>query len=156
MPAFEIQERVPRPAFAIRLHTTVEEIPATMAVALPEAWEAAEALGLDPDGPPYARYLSDLGETTRDLDYEAGIQLPEPAPAAHGRAVPVELPGGPVAVAWHIGPYDTLGQTYAALMLWIGNQGRTVAGPMWEVYWTDPESEPDPARWRTEVIVPVA
>jgi effector-binding domain-containing protein len=55
-----------------------------------------------------------------------------------------------------VGPYDTLGETYAALMRWIGEQGRVVAGPMWEVYWTDPGTEPDPARWRTEVIIPVA
>lgn len=58
-------------------------------------------------------------------------------------------------MAWHVGPYDTLAETYAALMGWIGEQGRTVAGPMWEVYWTDPGTEPDPARWRTEVIIPV-
>ena len=156
MPAFEIQEREPKPAFAIRLHTTVEEIPATLAVALGEAWHAAEATGRTPDGPPYTRYLSDLSEAGAVLDYEAGVPLPSPAPAGQGRAVPVELPGGTVAVAWHVGPYETLGETYGALMRWIGEQGRTVAGPMWEVYWTDPGTEPDPALWRTEVVIPIA
>ncbi len=153
MPAYEIQERTPRPALAIRLHTSVADIPSTLAVALPEVWHAAEAMGLVPDGPPFTRYLSMPGDA---LDYEAGVPLPIAASAGRGRAVPVELPGGTVAVAWHVGPYETLAETYDALMRWIGEQGRAVAGPMWEVYWSDPAAEPDPSRWRTEVIVPVA
>ena len=28
-------------------------------------------------------------------------------------------------------------------------------GPMWEIYWSDPEAEPDPATWRTEILVPI-
>ncbi len=155
MPPFEIQERQPQPAFAIHLHTPVEGIPASLGVALGEAWEAAEAGGLAPDGPPYTRYLGGFGEPGADVDYEAGVPLLEPATMGHGRAQPAELPGGAVAVAWHVGPYDTLGETYDALVRWIGEQGRAAAGPMWEVYWTDPGSEPDPARWRTEVIIPV-
>jgi effector-binding domain-containing protein len=156
MPAFELQERVARPVLAIRLHSTVDEVPAILAVALPEVWHAAEASGQAPDGPPFARYLSELSDASRDLEYEAGIPLPSPAGAPQGRAIPEELPAGRVAVAWHVGPYETLGETYGALARWIGDQGLTVAGPMWEVYWTDPGTEPDPARWRTEVVIPVA
>lgn len=156
MPPFEIQERAPRPALAIPLHSRLTEIPATLGVALAEVWHAAEAAGRTPEGPPYTRYLSEPDEAAGELDYEAGVMLGEPAPVGHGRALPAELPGGTLAVAWHVGPYDTIAETYGALMGWIGEQGRRPAGPMWEVYWTDPESEPDPARWRTEVIVPVA
>jgi len=156
MPPFEIQEREPRPAFAIRLRSTIEEIPDALSVALAEAWHAAEAAGLRPDGPPYTRYLSEPGVAGGELDYEAGVPLPAAAAEGSGRAIPVELPGGMVAVGWHVGPYESLADTYHALMAWIGEQGRRVAGPMWEVYWTDPQSEPDPSRWRTEVIVPVS
>jgi effector-binding domain-containing protein len=74
MPEFEIQERSPKPALAVRLSTTVAGIPAALA---------------------------------------------------------------------------------EALMAWLAGQGRTAAGPMWEVYWTDPDSAP-PEEWRTEVIVPLA
>ena len=156
MPSFEIQERTPRPSFAIRLRTPVSEIPATLGIALAEVWHAAESIGLAPDGPPWTRYLSDFDAPGGEVEYEAGVSLPGPAPRASGRAVPVELPGGTVAVAWHVGPYDTLGETYGTLLAWIVEQGRAIAGPMWEVYWTDPGAEPDPSRWRTEVIVPVA
>ncbi len=90
-----------------------------------------------------------------DLDYEAGVGCPGPRP---------RVTAGPCDRAarrlgrrrLHVGPYETLDQTYGALMGWIAEQGRSVAGPMWEVYWSDPGAEPDPTRWRTEVIVPVA
>jgi effector-binding domain-containing protein len=153
MPTFELQERGPQPVLVIRLHSPVAEIPAQFAVALPEVWRAAEAMGLTPSGPPFGRYLSDFAA---ELDYEAGVPLAAPAPASHGRAEPGELPGGTLAVGWHVGPYETLGETYGALMGWVAGQGRAVAGPMWEVYWTDPETEPDASKWRTEVVVPVA
>jgi len=90
-----------------------------------------------------------------DLDYEAGVGLPRPAAAGHGRAVPIELPAARSPSPARR-PYETLDQTYGALMGWIAEQGRSVAGPMWEVYWSDPGAEPDPTRWRTEVIIPVA
>ena len=31
---------------------------------------------------------------------------------------------------------------------------RPTAGPHWEVYYDDPNAEPDPSRWRTDVVVP--
>ena len=105
MPAFEIQDREPQPALAIRLRSTIERIPALLTVALAEVWEAAEAAGLAPDGPPYTRYLSPFDAPGGQIEYEAGAPLLAPAPAGSGRAVPVELSGGTVAVAWHVGPY---------------------------------------------------
>jgi effector-binding domain-containing protein len=152
MPEFEIQQRAVKPALAVRLSTPVAGIPAALAEALPEVWHAAEAIGLAPDGPPYTRYFSEPADV---VEYEAGVTLPAAAPAGQGRAVPTALPGGTMAVAWHVGPYETLGDTYEALLAWIAGQGRTVAGPMWEVYWTDPDTAP-PEEWRTEVIVPLA
>ena len=71
MPTFELQERAPQPVLVIRLHSPVAEIPAQFAVALPEVWRAAEAMGLAPSGPPFGRYLSDFAAEL--LDYEAGV-----------------------------------------------------------------------------------
>ena len=42
-----------------------------------------------------------------------------------------------------------------ALDRWCAEHGRRAAGPNWEVYWTDPGREPDPAKWRTEVLKPL-
>lgn len=33
-------------------------------------------------------------------------------------------------------------------------QADATAGPHWEVYYTDPNVQPDPTRWRTDVVQP--
>ena len=55
----------------------------------------------------------------------------------------------------HVGPYDTLHQTYSDMQAWIVSQGRRPSSFMWEVYLTDPQMDPDPAKWRTEIYLPV-
>jgi effector-binding domain-containing protein len=68
---------------------------------------------------------------------------------------PASLPGGKAASVVHLGPYETIADTYASLQEWLLATGHGELGPMWEVYWTDPESEPDPSAWRTEIVVPL-
>jgi DNA gyrase inhibitor GyrI len=65
------------------------------------------------------------------------------------------LPGGRVASTWHVGSYHELPRTYARLEAWIDEQGYTRRGAAWEIYWTDPGIEPDPAKWRTQVLWPI-
>ena len=72
-----------------------------------------------------------------------------------GEVAAGELGGGEAAVGMHVGPYDTLHETYSAMQAWIVSQGRRPSSSMWEVYLTDPEQEPDPAKWQTEVYWPV-
>ena len=38
----------------------------------------------------------------------------------------------------------------------MASQGLEGAGAPWEVYVTDPATEPDQAKWRTEIFFPVA
>ena len=42
-----------------------------------------------------------------------------------------------------------------ALKTWIQGQGRTPSAIMWERYLSDPDAEPDPSKWLTEVVWPV-
>jgi len=62
------------------------------------------------------------------------------------------LPGGRVIHTMHVGPYDTLADTYGELLAWAADEGLTLAEGMWEVNLSDPDTEPDPAAWRTEVF----
>jgi effector-binding domain-containing protein len=66
--------------------------------------------------------------------------------------VPSQLPGGTVVSGIHIGPYEKLAETYAAMGDWAATQGLTLSGPMWEVYRSDPQQEPDASTWRTEIF----
>ncbi len=148
---FETKVIQPQAAMSIRVITTPAEIGQTLGQILGEVWTYLQGQGVQPDGPPFARYYEYRAD---HVDMEAGLPVSSPVAGA-GRISAGELPGGKVAVAWHIGPYDTLHETNAALESWIQEQNQEAAGAPWEVYWTDPGEEPDSSAWRTEVICPL-
>lgn len=85
---------------------------------------------------------------------EVGCPVLRPAPHV-GRGYPGQLPGGRTAPILHVGLYEDLEGTYAALRAWLGEVGATPTGPRWEVHWSGPGTEPDPATRRTEILVPL-
>jgi effector-binding domain-containing protein len=62
------------------------------------------------------------------------------------------LPGGRIARLVHVGGFDRLGDSWAALGAWIGAQGFTPSRDLWEVYVTEPSPDMDPAELRTELL----
>jgi effector-binding domain-containing protein len=152
MSAFEIRH-VPRQDAAVILQSCPPDgISAAMGPALGRVFESVGRAGGVPAGPVFARYLSFSDER---IDFECGIVVQAPF-AGDGEVHASDLGGCEAAVGVHVGPYETLQETYAAMEAWIAEQGRQPGPVMWEIYLTDPESEPDPARWRTEVVWPVA
>jgi effector-binding domain-containing protein len=149
---FEIVELSARPTAVVRARVPMAELPGLFDRAFHGVSAALTAQGVGIVGPPFGYYPSMPGET---VEVEAGFPVAK-AIESDGEVVPGELPGGRVARGMHIGPYDTLASTYAALEEWITRQGLQPGGGMWECYLTDPSSEPDPARWRTEIFCPVA
>ncbi len=115
-------------------------------------------LGVAPTGPPFLRY--NVIDMEGDLQIELGIPVAAPIPADEGLIAGV-LPPGRYASVIHTGPYDALMGANAALQAWADREGlrwgvvETPVGDRWdsrlEIYLTDPEAEPDPATWRTEV-----
>lgn len=79
------------------------------------------------------------------VDFCVGAEAPF---AAVGAVQPLETPRGVAAMTTHVGDYSRLAEANAAILDWCRAQGRTLAGPSWEVYghW-----DPDPAKLRTEV-----
>jgi effector-binding domain-containing protein len=68
---------------------------------------------------------------------------------------PFALPEVEVATTTHVGPYDELDKAYDALGRGAAARGRQVddTGPMWEEYWSGPETPP--AETRTVVFRPL-
>ncbi len=54
----------------------------------------------------------------------------------------------------HIGPYETLSDTYEKMMPAIYAKGLTPLMPCYEIYMTDPGTEPDPSKWETQIVIP--
>lgn len=140
-----------QPVLGIREWVPVEGISSAIGEFLPEVWKHIESEGKTPAGPPFTRYHAI--EESRVL-LEAGLPVPEEM-QGRGRIEAGVLPGGEAVATDHFGPYEDLPAAGEALDTWIEQHDREAAGPCWEVYWTDPGSEPDPQKWRTEVLRPL-
>ena len=151
MSEFEIRDVPSQHTAAIAVSATTEDISEVMGEGFSKAFDAVTRAGATPAGPPLARYFA-FGGTT--LAFECAIPVAAPF-AGDGEVKPSSVGGGPCVVYTHVGPYATLRETWEAMLAWIGEQGRTSAGPGWESYLTDPGAEPDPAKYVTEIYLPV-
>ena len=106
--------------------------------------------GAGPAGVPFARFHP-IGDGR--FEVEAGFPASTPT-SGEGEVEPSDLPGGLVAVAVHVGSYDTIGPSYELLQNWVREHGGEPMGDAWERYLTDPGATPDPSHQRTEVIQP--
>lgn len=65
-----------------------------------------------------------------------------------------ELPGGKMAKIVHKGSYEECIHAYEELFSWIAEQGRSIVGPVREVYFNDPREVP-PEEILTEIYAPL-
>ncbi len=65
------------------------------------------------------------------------------------------MPAGNNVEADYYGSYDTLEDGHNAIQQWLMRYRRKVNGPPWEMYVTDPATEPDPNKWLTRIYYPV-
>jgi effector-binding domain-containing protein len=152
MSEFSLIERAPQPTAVVRSTIPVTEIPKFLGHAYEAVMQAISTQGITPVGEPFAYYH---GAPTTTIELEAGF--PTAAPCAPlGEVVPSQLPGGSVATGVHVGPYETMVETYNQLMSWMTTQGLVPAEGMWEIYLSDPVQEPDSSKWRTRIFWPVS
>ncbi len=156
----EIRDLTPHPTAAVRLRAPTSKLSELFDLHLPNIADRLGDMGVDPAGPPYARYHSYGPE---EVDVEIGIPVDWPLPnvrpladAEEGEMAAGELPGGPAAITVHLGSYDGLAQTYDRLRDWIHEQGRDEGPAPWESYVDDPTEVEDVSQLRTEVCWPLA
>lgn len=144
----EITELQSQPAIGINATTTLDRIGETLGTIYPRISRYLEENSIVPAGPPFALYRSFSSD---GIEMEGGVPLTEPI-TGEADIVGSELPGGRTATAWHIGPYDTLRETYAKMRTWMTENGIEPDLPCWEVYWTDPREIKDSAQWKTQIF----
>lgn len=154
--AYEIEQRTieATPMLFQARRVELEKTGEALSQILPAVFGYAMEHGIEMTGPPFVRYV-EFSPAFASL--EGGVPTAtraDPPPAENDVHVG-ELSGGKVARTVHRGPYDTLIEAYEALDRWMGEQGVTAAGPLWEVYLTDPGEVPDPKDWETEIFWPI-
>jgi effector-binding domain-containing protein len=113
---------------------------------------AAQAQNVQLAGPPFALYR---GMPTQTVDVEAGFPVNADFTETE-RVAKSALPEAEAFEAMHTGPYDTLERTYGIIQERMKTEGFTPSDTMWEYYLSDPETEPDPTKWQTRVVWPIA
>lgn len=150
-----IEEVPEQRAAVIDYRVPVEAISAAMGQVFGELMAVLARQGAVIAGTPFSSYPDEQPDAQGRWRVITGFPIREPI-IDEGRVTNHLLPGGTVAVATHVGPYDTLADTYREMQGALPALGYLPAGPMREYYLTDPTDEPDPAQWRTAVHWPVA
>ena len=135
------------------IHLTIprEEIRHVMGPGIGELMAAIAAQGIAPAGPWFSHHLRMDPDT---FDFEISVPVTAPVAAA-GRMTPSQLPATKVARTILHGPYEGLGAAWGEFNSWIVAEGHTPDVDLWECYLAGPESDPDPATWRTELNRPL-
>ena len=148
----EIRSEPTKHAMAWRGKCSMANIMQTFQEHGPDAFQYVTANGGRVTGPLFGRYIS---FTPEEMELEIGCFVDELI-EGNGSVEPVEIPGGQVAVTEYVGPYSGLPGAWNAAHKWFESQTDwEVYGPPMEIYLTDPGQEPDPAKWRTEIVHPV-
>ncbi len=132
----------------VRATVTVADLPDFLPKALGTVARVVEASWLSLTGPPFCFFHEvPRGGPQQMIDVEAGFPV-DGTFTADGDLTPSVLPGGAVVTALHEGPYETLGESYAAVSAWIESHGLHPDAQAWEVYLDD-----DPAAGRGTWVV---
>ncbi len=150
MSQFEIREveLESQPALVIKFSSAPQSLGEKLGQHLPTIFQYAGSKGLTTTGMPFVRYL----EMTEVFTVEAGMCVAE-ADTGEGDIYGTELVGGSAITTDYYGPYEGLGTAHEALRAWAIEQGHKPEWGGWEVYETDPGSEPDSSKWLTKVYL---
>jgi len=116
--------------------------------------EVLASTGTALSGQPCGATFYEDGYVERDVDIEVWEVVASPVevvPPLTCRAVEERT----VAMAEHAGSYESLSETYTALLREVGERGLTPCGQMFERYLVGPIHNPDATTWRTQVCCPI-
>lgn len=150
MTTIQLREVPTRSALVVHAHAPFSAIATTIGPAFGEVAQWAGAHGVALAGPAITRYGTVAGG---ECDFDAGFIVAGAPSATDARVRATQLGGCTAAVATHVGSYETLHETYAAIQRWMRDNGYVSAGAMWEEYFSPPGTPPE--QTRTDVYWPV-
>jgi effector-binding domain-containing protein len=146
-----IKEVLPVDALAIRVTCSMEEIEAYMSQSFEMVMTEASNAGLQMTGPPFSIWYQWEGDT---FEFDNCIPVSGKTNTT-GDVKNIRTYDGKVISVVHTGHYNTTGNSWEALENYLKENDLESNGDPWEVYLTNPQQEPDPAKWMTELVWPV-
>jgi len=147
----QIARTAEQPAAVIRITIPRNEIQNAMGPGYSELMDTIAAQGIAPAGPWFTHHLRMDPEI---FDFELGVPIAAPV-SPTDRVKQGHLPAATVARTVYHGDYEGLGDAWAEFDAWITAEGYTPGPELWERYVAGPESNADPASWRTELNRPL-
>jgi effector-binding domain-containing protein len=158
----KLEERPAQPYVGIRTETPMAELGEVIPRLHDEVLSWLEARGLSPAGPPFIRYhVIDMANA---LAVTLGWPVAESV-AGDARVEAGELPAGRYASLVYTGIENGI-EGNRALLEWGAEQGLAWDtfvsergdgfGARFETFLTEPDDEPDPTKWETEVAIRLA
>lgn len=89
-----------------------------------------------------------------DCDIEAALPVAEGTMPRSGTTLKT-YPACTALISTHTGPYEGLPDAWMGMWRYVEQNGVEVDMPCWDVYVNDPGVEPDPAKWTTELYIPL-
>lgn len=146
-------EQPARTFIGVRKTVAIPQITAFFAEQFGKIHAAIQKAGIEMDGMPVGLYYT-YDEKAGQTDMVAGIPV-KGKPSIPGFST-FEIPAGLELRIDYFGAYDKMGEAHYAMEDYIKEKGLTSRVPVIEEYFSDPEMEPDTAKWLTRVIYPVA
>jgi len=114
----------------------------------------ADTTDVQPDGMPYGRYFNSPMEVAADeLLWEVGIPVAAEVAVEEPFQI-ATLPGGLIASATHVGPYEQSAMMFPMIMGYMNANGYQFAGAPYETWYGDPNQTGENGP-RTEIRIPV-
>ncbi len=158
----KIETRPEQPYMGYRTHATMAQLSETIPQGLDEVFAWLGQQGIEPAGPPFIRYH--IIDMAGQLDVELGVAVATTLPG-NGRVAAGSLPAGRYAALVYTGVQNGIAGN-AALLEWGAAQGLQwdqwstpngdAFGARVEFFLTEPNVEPDPAKWEHEVAIRLA
>lgn len=146
----KIVERPTLYALAIHAHSPQSELSQLFDRAYGSIMQHIAQLGQPMAGAPYAAYYNmDMS----NLELDAGIPTATLLNGA-GEIQAKTIPATRAVTAVHVGPYQTLSDTYKVIWEYIAQHGLQPTGVAYEFYVDDP-TEVAPEALKTEIVFPL-
>jgi len=145
---FEEITMAPKPALSVAINTDIAHLSEEMGKAYKQIMNYIKANALTITGAPYSLY--EKWNPPTEVSFVAAVPVNKKV-TGNANIKMTETPSGKMLKVVYFGAYDKTGYIYKAYDKYAASNKLETRGGPWEEYITDPTTEPDTAKWQTNI-----